>query len=481
MRTFFDELRSRATSAGDRPALVSQMGTLRYSGLMDRVRRHAGAVARLPQRIGTLCAPGPDHLLCDLALSFAGKEMIPLPDFFSDAQLSHLIETTGLTDAVADPRSSERARQLRLNVHQLNTGAAPSGEPAAEASRVIFTSGTTGRPKGVCLLSRQMLASVAALREASEASERDRYLSILPPSLLLEQIAGLYVPLAAGATIYLPGRTTGPNADPGRALTFAVEQTGATATVLVPELVMAWLRHLKGSGARAPRSLRYVAVGGAPLSGQVADAAWECGIPVYEGYGLSECSSVVAVNRPNARRAGTVGRPVPNVGVEIDGGEIVVAGPTLMNGYVGEQSRPDSWRTGDLGHFDEDGFLIVTGRKDNVIVTSSGRNINPEWIEQVIGADSRLKRCVVVEYEHEIAALVVPADCRLCRDFPAMREVLDSAVRELPDYAKPRRYLALSDQEFRSLDLMTANLRPRRAEAHRLLNQRCDTLHLQTR
>jgi long-chain acyl-CoA synthetase len=481
MRTFFDELRTRAASAGDRPALISPTGIFRYSELFDLVRGYAGAVARLPQRIGILCTPGPYHLLCDLALSFAGREMIPLPDFFSDLQLSHLIETTRLKDVLADASSAERARQLGLKVHQLTADAAMGGGPASEASRIIFTSGTTGQPKGVCLSSRQMLASVAALREASEASDCDRYLSILPSSLLLEQIAGLYVPLAAGAAIYLPGRTTGPNADPGRALAFAVEQTCATATVLVPELVMAWLRHLKGSGVRAPGSLRYVAVGGAPLSGQVADAAWECGIPVYEGYGLSECSSVVAVNRRNARRAGTVGRPVPNVGVEIDGGEIVVAGLTLMNGYVGEQSRPASWRTGDLGHFDADGFLIVTGRKDNVIVTSSGRNINPEWIEQVVGADSRFKRCVVVEYEREIAALVVPADYRLCRDFPAMQEVLASAVRDLPDYAKPRRYLALSDQEFHSLDLMTANLRPRRAEARRLLNERCDALHLQTR
>lgn len=479
MRKFFDQLQGRAALTGDRLALVSPTVVLRYSELLDRVRAYAGALDTLPQRIGTLCASGPYHLLCDLALTFAGKEMIPLPEFFSDAQLGHLIETARLTDVIADLPCSERAQKLGLKVHLLETGAAPLGEPAAEASRIIFTSGTTGRPKGVCLSSRQMLASVAALREASEANDGDRYLSVLPPSLLLEQIAGLYVPLSSGATIYLADRMTGSTAAPGGVLAIALQQAGATATVLVPELVQAWLGALEQTGQRAPSTLRYVAVGGAPLSRRVAETAWARGIPVYEGYGLSECSSVVAVNRPSSRRAGTVGRPVQNVGVDIDDGEIVVSGPTVMNGYLGEQSRPTAWRTGDVGYFDEDGYLIVTGRKDNVIVTSSGRNINPEWIEQVITADQRLKRCLIVEYESDIAALVVPADSHLCCDFPAMQDVLTFAVRDLPDYAKPRRYLALSDQEFRNLDLMTANFRSRRPEARRLLRERAGELHLQ--
>ena len=88
------------------------------------------------------------------------------------------------------------------------------------------------------------------------------------------------------------------------------------------------------SGQRAPESLRFVAVGGAPLSRTFADAAWEQGLSVYEGYGLSECSSVVALNRPEDRRPGTVGKPLPNVHLTIENDEIVVRGPTVMDGYV---------------------------------------------------------------------------------------------------------------------------------------------------
>ena len=147
-----------------------------------------------------------------------------------------------------------------------------------------------------------------------------------------------------------------------------------------------------------------------------------------------------------------------------------------MNGYVGEPRISGPWHTGDLGHFDADGFLIVTGRKDNVIVTAAGRNINPEWVEDIITADSRVGRCVVVAHDRELVALIVPTDASVCGDAPAMHDLVTSAARELPDYAKPRRYLAMSDQEFRRLDLLTANSRPRRFEIGQVVAERSQSL-----
>ena len=347
--------------------------------------------------------------------------------------------------------------------------------PAIGAGRIIFTSGTTGQPKGVCLSKRQLLASVAALAEASRASAADRYLSVLPNALLLEQIAGTYLPLSVGAAIHLPGVLA---ASPAGQLT-AAEQARATATVLVPELLAAWVKELQARGNRGPGSLRFIAVGGAPISQRLATAAWEHGLPIYEGYGLSECSSVVSVNRPDARRTGTVGRPLPDVAVAIDEGEIVVSGPTVMNGYVGEPRISGSWHTGDLGQFDVDGFLIVTGRKDDVIVTAAGRNINPEWVEDIIAADSRVRRCVVVAHDRELVALIIPTDASVCSDVPAMHDLVTSAARELPDYAKPRRYLAMSDHEFRRLNLLTANSRPRRSDVSQIVAERSRSLQVQ--
>lgn len=479
MLGFFDGVSRRAVTAGDQPALLSQGHTLSYSALIERVRAHAQSAARLPRRIGLLFTKGPDHIVCDLALSFAGKELIPLPDFFSDAQLSHIIQATQLSDVIADFRSMERAMRLGLTVHKLEADSISSVTPSPECGRIIFTSGTTGKPKGVCLSGRQLLTSVAALAQASRASASDRYLSVLPNSFLLEQIAGTFLPLSVGAAICVPTVTSVNASSTSSSLALAALEARATATVLVPELLAAWMMELRAQGRRAPNCLRFIAVGGAPISKRLAANAWDQGLPVYEGYGLSECSSVVSVNRPDARRPGTVGRPLTNVRVEIDDGEIVVGGPTVMSGYIGEPPIAGSWHTGDLGQFDSDGFLSVTGRKDNLIVTAAGRNISPEWVEEIISADGRIRRCVVVEYDKELAALIIPNDASLCDDPPAMHDIVTSAARELPDYAKPRRYLTMCDQDFERLDLLTANSRPRRLETRQLVFKRGRELQVQ--
>ena len=140
---------------------------------------------------------------------------------------------------------------------------------------------------------------------------------------------------------------------------------------------------------------------------------------------------------------------------------------------------PGPWRTGDLGCFDPDDFLIIRGRKDNVIVTAAGRNVSPEWIEETLALDERVRRCVVVEHEQELVAVIVPADAALCDDPSAISCLVDGAARELPDYAKPRRYLAMSEQEFRSLDLLTANCRPRRHETRNVVLKRSGALRAQ--
>jgi long-subunit acyl-CoA synthetase (AMP-forming) len=468
MREFFESLGRRATIAGDQRAVITPERSLSYEELFDRVRIVAQWALRLPHRVGLLSGKSSEGIVSDLALSFAGKELIPLPAFFSDAQLSHIICTTQLSHAIVDPGMGDRAKKLGLVVCEPGVENTFSLEPTADAGRIIFTSGTTGQPKGVRLSGRQINASFAALAQATGANAADRYLSLLPSSLLLEQIAGIYVPLSVGAEIHLPRGSSG-NSSPD-SIAIAAEQANATATVLVPDLLTAWLRELRALGRSAPASLRYVAVGGAPVSRQLANAAWDLGVPVYEGYGLSECCSVVSLNRPGDRRTGTVGRPLPGLQVRIENSEIVVSGPTVMSGYLSESETIESWSTGDTGNFDSDGFLIVTGRKDNVIVTGSGRNINPEWVEETIAGDRRIKRCVVVEYESELVAIVIPDDASICRDWPAMQELVRHATREVPDYAKPRRYLAISDREFHRLDLLTANFRPRRGAIRRLVS-----------
>jgi len=143
---------------------------------------------------------------------------------------------------------------------------------------------------------------------------------------------------------------------------------------------------------------------------QVAEMAWQLGIPVHEGYGLSECCSVVAVNRPGERCSGTVGRPLNGLDVSIVSGEIVVDGPSITDGYLGQDPAQRPWRTGDLGAIDQDGFLTIHGRKDNLIVTSFGRNISPEWIETMLLGDLRIAFCAVVGHgEPYLTVVIIPS------------------------------------------------------------------------
>jgi long-subunit acyl-CoA synthetase (AMP-forming) len=480
MLAFFESLSESVEKRGSRPAITSQQSRLTYADLFERVQAHAGWARRLPKRVGLLFSKGCEQIVCDLALSFAGKELVPLPDFFSDMQLSQIVGAAQLSDVVADSKNIDRAKRLGVTVHAMAAETSTENMPEVDAGRIIFTSGTTGNPKGVRLGSRQVLASVSALAEASAASASDRYLSVLPSALLLEQIAGIYLPLSVGGEIYVGADVRESLSDFGAALAAVAEQTKPTATVLVPELLDEWLKALQVKRKQAPQSLRFIAVGGAPVPPSSAEAAWNQGLPVYEGYGLSECSSVVTLNRSNNRRPGTVGKPLSQVDVTIERGEIVVAGQTVMDGYLGGSPHQGVYYTGDLGYFDDEGFLVVSGRKDNVIVTSAGRNISPEWVEQVFAASVPIAHCVIVEHEGQIAALIVPRDPTLSTNHFAMHGLVNAACRALPDYARPRRFLAMSETEFRSLNLLAANARPRRSMAKKLMLDRSSALLTQS-
>jgi len=432
----------------------------------------------------------PAWAVIDLAAMALELPVVPLPGFFSHEQILHAISDAGIDCIVSDqainteqfltkagitiaakntyPVAGKILTQFNLQIEHKHTSASHS--LPKHTQKVTYTSGTTGQPKGVCLDSETMLQVANALKTATRGCSADRHLSILPLSTLLENIAGLYVPLLSGAICHLlPMSETGLSGGSGldiQKMMLALHISKATTTILTPELLRAMIMAIQ-AGMPTPTQLRFIAVGGASVSPHLLDQAASMGLAVYEGYGLSECASVLALNTPEQQQKGSVGKPLPHAQIKIaDDGEILVQGAT-MAGYTGEAPRAKSnWlATGDIGYFDENGFLYISGRKKNVFITSFGRNVSPEWVERELCMVPAISQAIVFgEARPWNVALIVPG--KDSQGNFAQIEEIDSAIMQinagLPDYAQIRQWLFAEAPFTRQNQQLTSNGRLRR-------------------
>jgi long-subunit acyl-CoA synthetase (AMP-forming) len=419
------------------------------------VRAGAPVAVRLPNGLA--------WVILDLALMRLGWTSLPLPGFFTDAQRDHAMRDAGAGLLIeADPEGegdlSLAGAALRVTPLDLPPRALPTG-----TAKITYTSGSTGQPKGVCLSHGHMEAVAGGLVEAIGADYAGLHLPLLPLSILLENVAGLYTTLLAGGRYHiLPADQLGLS-DPFRPdlprLAAAIGEQHANSLILVPELLRALMMVMTFTGVRLPE-LKLLAVGGAKVAPSLLARADDLGLPVYEGYGLSECASVVALNTPAARKAGTVGRPLPHLGVRIQDGEIVVEGASYL-GYAGGEIREGPVFTGDLGEIDADGFLRISGRRTNTIITTHGRNVAPEWVESELTAQPEIRQAVVLgEAQAELSALIVPLIPGM--DEAAIAGAVARANANLPPYAQVGRWLVRDGFDVAAGEL-TNNGRPRRA------------------
>lgn len=477
MRTLFEAVCRHAEEAPDRIAFTDAAGTLTRGALVAEAARLAAALPPHARTIGLLMPNSREWAVAQLALVAAGRLCVPIPGFFSAQQVAHLVRDAGIDLILAGPDAAPTAHGLptltvRLTGMSGMSGPAPTFHPGY--GTLIYTSGSTGRPKGVRHESGQVGWSAAALAKAIGASAEDAYLSVLPLSLLLEAICAVFVPLLVGGRVHFSthlSEAVGRGAPSGIADAF--DRHRPTVAVLVPDLLRLWVGELMATGRRAPDSLRFVAVGGAAVPGPVAEAAWGLGIPVHEGYGLSECCSVVALNRPGQRMAGTVGQPLDGLVVSVRDGEICVDGPCVTDGYLGGPAARRPWATGDLGALDSDGRLTVFGRKDALIVTPLGRNVSPEWVEAALQSDPHIAFCAVGAGAHGLSALVVPAPAATAWFEAAGPEGVAARIAAtcaaLPAYARPSSTRVVLLPEAKALGLLTENGRIRRAVARNVL------------
>jgi long-subunit acyl-CoA synthetase (AMP-forming) len=416
-----------------------------------------------------------DWVVVDLACQQAAVCLVPLPTFFSSGQIRHVLDSVPV-DAVFTEQPEYLATLCAGRIRpgpELAIGGCelllldPASQGAAlppGSGKVTFTSGSTGRPKGVCLSNAQLLTQAAALSRAAGLAA-PRHLCLLPLSTLLENIAGIYAPLLAGGEVVVPtldevGFTGSSSLNP-RVLLALLSREQPNSIILTPQLLQLLVAAAQ-SGWVPPPSLSFVAVGGAKVSPDLLDAARAAGIPAFEGYGLSECASVVSLNVPGSERPGSCGRPLAHLGVAIDAGEIVVRGNAML-GYAGEPAswHPNVIRTGDLGYFDDDGYLFINGRSKNLLISSYGRNISPEWVESELQAEPSLAECVVFgDARPYCVALLSPRDPSASD--AAIQRAVDRCNARLPDYARVRHWHRLAQPLATAGGLLTENGRPKR-------------------
>jgi len=463
MREVLHAIRATADRTAYRVAVTDALGAISYGELAAAIAATTRALAATPSTVALLMPRDRRHVVADLALAALGRTIVPLPDFFSPGQWRHMIADAGVAAVVTTAEYGGRLTGLGVPVVELEPAQPTPWPEPLPSRRIVYTSGTTGTPKGVMLEERAMSASLSGLERAVKATAADIHLSVLPFSLLLEQLAGLLLPLKLGARIHI---AASPQDAPAEA-----ERVGATTSVLVPELLAGWVAWLRHAGRRAAPTLRFVAVGGAPVGEALGDAAWNLGLPVHEGYGLSECCSVVAVNRPGQRRAGTVGRPLDGVRVTIEDGEIVVRGDTVMAGYLGGIPADGTWRTGDCGRMLPDGTLLVSGRKDDVVVTANGRNIHPEWIEPMLLADPGIRACAILAGGTGVRAAIVLTAAASAVTPDRWLARLQSLTLSAPPYARPAEVAVIAPAEAQAHTLFTIDGRPRRRRIAHFLKE----------
>jgi len=430
--------RSIAAERGDAACVVDDSGGLTFRELDRRSDALAAGLAarglRPGDRLGLLCPNGGDFVIAYLGALKSGATLVPLNLLLHPREMGFILADSGarglihhqVFDTTAAQALEGRDLALRVRIGAVEHGDPGDGVPLAELIRephatppplvldpleavaaILYTSGTTGRPKGAVLTHRNLVSNSDSVVEALGITRDDRLLVVLPMFHAFAATVGMLTPLLHGCAL-IPV----PRFDP-KLVSQAIAAHGATLFLGVPSMYAVLLRLDDGLVAQWA-SVRLCVSGGAALPAAVM-AAFEgrFHIPILEGDGPTECSPVTCVNPPiGIRKPGSVGLPVPGVEMRVldasgqevpDGtpGEVCVRGPNVMKGYfklpdaTREAFFGDWFRTGDLGTRDTDGYFYLVDRiKDLIIV--NGMNVYPRVIEEVLHAHPAVAEAAVV-------------------------------------------------------------------------------------
>ena len=461
-------LRNAAAHTPDAPALVDAGHTLTYRDLANLVDRRADQLRARGVRPGDRVLLASENCADQIALIFAaaavGAWIVNANPRLTAPELDAIREHAGArlavyTAAVSPEAEAHAARAAAsfddgLMVGPLNEACTP--EQDTEVAALLYTTGTTGTPKGVMLSHRSLLFVAAVSSRLRGLTPADNAWGVLPISHVYGLTSVMLGTLSAGACLHLTPRFT------PEGMLAAIRDDGLSIVQGVPAMYARLLEHL-GDSHPLPSRLRFAYAGGSPLDPALKAAVERLlGVPLHNGYGLSEAAPTVSQTRLDAPRSDTsVGLPIPGVEVRVvdkDGqdvgagaaGELWVRGPNLMRGYYRNPEataaalRPGGWlNTGDMARQDPDGALFIVGRTKELIIRS-GFNVYPLEVETVLNAHPGVTQSAVVgravaDGNEEIVAFVQPDPRRA----PSEAELRAWAAERLAPYKRPARIVMM--------------------------------------
>lgn len=405
----------------------------------------AASKSRETPTVGILTGNGVDGVVADLACLLTGVRSVPVPTAFGRDQARHLLShsVVCLVDEQGAKRLTEWgeilpegcvvlpvARDVPLADGALDRVRAAAAFDPDAVCKIVHTSGTTSTPKGVMLRRGAVDDLIASISDRVGVEAWQRYVSVVPLSLLVEQVFAVYLTFLAGGTVvFLPEEakplgTAGGDVEKVRAL---LALARPTVSLVPPSLVESIAAKARATPGHTTRELSLEVYGredpmllfsgGAPVSDSVLRTMWDRGLPVYVAYGLSENGSVATLNGPGQVALGTVGRPLRHCEVRLaDNGELLIRSSSLLSGYLGSDDPTalplddEGWlHTGDIAAVDADGYVRITGRLKNIIITSNGRNVSPEFVEAQYKSQPAIEAAAVFgdNLEHLVGVFVV--------------------------------------------------------------------------
>jgi len=402
-------LRAAGLKAGDRVAQVSEN---RYEWIVTDLALHLAGAVHVPIHV-TLSGEQIAEQIVDSESRFVFVSSRALLATFAD----RLPDNIPIQVHEEQPLDCQPPALPGVMIaHRANEIELPAEPGADELATILYTSGTTGRPRGVMLTHGNLASNAAAVVEAFDRSDETR-LCVLPLSHIYARTCDLYTWVFRGSRLVL--------AESRETLARDLQLTRPTALNSVPFLYQRVADRIRDAGGDERKNLRdyfggrvdMLNSGGAPLSPEVEAWYADHGMPVLVGYGLTETSPVVSISTTQAHRAASVGRVLPGVEVRIaEDGEILVRGPNIMaglwrNSEATAEMIVDGWfHTGDLGSLDDDGFLFIRGRKKELIVLSTGKKVVPTRVELLLASSPLIEQAAVFgDGQCGLVALIVPS------------------------------------------------------------------------